>query len=184
METNAKQLYGFFDENGYYVASYSDGTFRDENGQVISSEKYIGPEGVKAHYENKQGRWTEETYNVIEEALKQYNDENRISDLIDGGSHEKSAIDIAKYELHMRRKAAIEEAAIKAWEADAKHNPNPNNPFAYRNGFKAGAKEVIEHPERYELYTKEQITKSISEGYDQAVWDITQFLTQKQVKNE
>ncbi len=53
METNAKQLYGFFDENGCYVASYSDGTFRDENGQVISSEKYIGPEEVKAHYENK-----------------------------------------------------------------------------------------------------------------------------------
>lgn len=157
METNAKQLYGFFDENGYYVASYSDGTFRDENGQVISSEKYIGPEGVKAHYENKQGRWTGETYNVIEEALKQDNDENRISDLIDGGLHDKSAIDRAKYELHMRRIAAIDEAATKSWEDDAKYNPNPDSPYAYRNGFKAGAKEVIEHPERYGLTARKPL---------------------------
>jgi hypothetical protein len=78
-------------------------------------------------------------------------DENRISDLIDGGLHEKSAIDKAKYELHMRRIAAIDEAATKAWEDDVKHNPNPNNPYAYRYGFKQGAKEVIEHPERYSL---------------------------------
>ncbi len=63
----------------------------------------------------------------------------------------ESAIDRAKYELHLMRIAAIEEAAIKAWEADARHNPSPNNPYAYRNGFKAGANEVIEHPERYDL---------------------------------
>lgn len=78
-------------------------------------------------------------------------DENRISDLIDGGLHDKSAIDRAKYELHMRQKVAIEVAATEAWEADARHNPIPNNPYAYRNGFGAGAKEVIEHPERYDL---------------------------------
>lgn len=53
METNTRQLYGFFDENGYYVAGYSDGTFRDEDGEVISSEKYISPEEVEAHYKNK-----------------------------------------------------------------------------------------------------------------------------------
>lgn len=78
-------------------------------------------------------------------------DENRISDLIDGGSYEKSAIDRAKYELHMRQKAAIEEAATKSWEDDAKYNPNPNNPYAYVYGFKQGANEVINHPEKYGL---------------------------------
>lgn len=69
----------------------------------------------------------------------------------------ESAIDRAKYELHLRRIAAIEEAAIKAWEADARHNPSPNYPYAYHNGFKAGANEVIEHPERYGLTTYKPI---------------------------
>src|SRR5690606_3867297 len=95
-------------------------------------------------------------------------DENRISDLIDGGLHEKSAIDRAKYELHIRQKAAIEEAAIRAWEADAFHNPNPNNPHAYVHGFKQGAKEVIEHPERYDLYTKEYLIKHVNEVANEA----------------
>lgn len=84
-------------------------------------------------------------------------DENRISDLIDGGLHDKSAIDRAKYELHLRRIAAIEEAATKTWEADARHNPNPNNPHAYMYGFKQGANEVIEHPERYDLTARKPL---------------------------
>jgi len=50
-----------------------------------------------------------------------------------------------------QQKAAIEVAATKAWEADARHNPSPNNPHAYMYGFKQGANEVIERPERYGL---------------------------------
>lgn len=83
----------------------------------------------------------------------------------------ESAIDRAKYELHLRRIAAIEEAATKSWEDDVKYNPNPDNPYAYRNGFKAGAKEVIEHPERYSLYTKEQYEQALSDGYNQGLSD-------------
>ena len=80
-------------------------------------------------------------------------DENRISDLIDGGLHEKSAIDKAKYELHMRHIAAIDEAATKSWEDDAKYNPTPNNPYAYVYGFKAGAQTILDNPGEWGLYS-------------------------------
>ena len=70
--------------------------------------------------------------------------------------------------MTQKQKAAREKAATKLWEDDAKYNPNPNNPYAYRNGVKAAAKEIIEHPERYELYTKEYLIKHVNEVSNEA----------------
>lgn len=49
------------------------------------------------------------------------------------------------------QKAAIEEAAKKSWEEDARHYSNPCDLYAYNYGFKQGASEVIDHPEKYRL---------------------------------
>src|SRR5690606_31101391 len=111
-------------------------------------------------------------------------DENRISDLIDGGLHEKSAIDRAKYELHLRRIAAIEEAATKSWEADARHNPNPNNPHAYRNGFRAGAKEVIYNPEKYGLILYEDANQLFDKRADESATAFRKMRDELEAENQ
>lgn len=90
----------------------------------------------------------------------------------------KAAIDRAKYELHLMRKAAIEEAANRMIR------DGETLTTAARFYLKMGMQEVIEHPERYGLYTKEQVEKAVSEGYDQAVWDVTHSLTDKQKRHE
>ena len=89
-------------------------------------------------------------------------DENRISDLIDAGSYEKSAIDRAKYELHLRRRAAIEEAAQRKWEEDQATNPTPVNPHAYVYGFKAGAQTILDNYHDYRLQSMEKYKNMVS----------------------
>ena len=93
----------------------------------------------------------------------------------------------------------IEKAATKSWEYDAKYNPNPNNPYAYRSGFKAGAKEVIEHPERCGLTSlrldetwplKDVLTKLVDAAdallikydYDQTYWEQIQVANKEAKK--
>lgn len=94
-------------------------------------------------------------------------DENRISDLIDGGLHEKSAIDRAKYELHMRQKAAIEEAA-----------KNDTGGWYEQQAFIRGAQHVIEHPERYGLTSADAYKECFEQFIPEDKWDeATSFLS-------
>ncbi len=96
----------------------------------------------------------------------------------------ESAIDRAKYELHLMRIAAIEEAAIKAWEADARHNPNPNNPHAYRNGFRAGAKEVIYNPEKYGLILYEDVNQLFDKRADESAMAFRKMRDELEAENQ
>lgn len=71
-----------------------------------------------------------------------------------------SAIDHAKYRLHMRQKAAIDEAAEKLTQTVIARDKPVGNEKAKSNAKKwalRGMQEVIEHPERYALTSRKPI---------------------------
>lgn len=57
------------------------------------------------------------------------------------------------------QKAAIEEAANKRFAPTTQTRENMNF------GFRKGAQHVIEHPEKYGLFTKEQVLEIIRKGF-------------------
>lgn len=59
--------------------------------------------------------------------------------------------------LTEQQKAAIEEAAKKSWEEDARHTSSPCDLYAYNYGFKQGASKVIDHPEKYGLTSRKTL---------------------------
>jgi hypothetical protein len=63
--------------------------------------------------------------------------------------------------------SAIEEAAEK-WAKEENYHPSEKGYYHAYGGFDAGAKEVIEHPERYELFTKEYLIKHVNDVANEA----------------
>lgn len=106
-------------------------------------------------------------------------DENRISDLIDGGLHDKSAIDRAKYELHMRQRAAIEEAAEKA---------RIDNIVCLtgkaKEAFRMGAKEVIYSPEKYKLISYEDANQLFDKRADESAMAFRKIRDELEAENQ